>query len=184
MKIHSIAQINVALENVSNVLTDWIQAQDGSEFEISLNGEKWSTGQHLEHLIRSTKPLNTALRVPKFILKSKFGKKNDRPEKTFEQLVERYKERLGEGGKAVGEFIPPDISNAQKEDLIKTFGKEIERVIKAFAKWNEDDVSVFILPHPLLGKLTVREMMFFTIYHTTHHFNLIKRDYGKKEQKS
>lgn len=24
-------------------------------------------------------------------------------------------------------------------------------------------------PHPLLGKLTLREMMFFTIYHVQHH---------------
>jgi uncharacterized damage-inducible protein DinB len=32
------------------------------------------------------------------------------------------------------------------------------------------------LPHPALGKLTVREMLFFTIYHNIHHVeNVVRR---------
>jgi hypothetical protein len=26
-----------------------------------------------------------------------------------------------------------------------------------------------VLPHPLLGKLTIREMLYFTVYHGEHH---------------
>jgi hypothetical protein len=29
------------------------------------------------------------------------------------------------------------------------------------------------LPHPLLGKLTVREMLFFTVYHNAHHLDQV-----------
>jgi hypothetical protein len=35
--------------------------------------------------------------------------------------------------------------------------------------WSEDDLDNHRLPHPLLGKLTVREMLFFTLYHIQHH---------------
>jgi hypothetical protein len=31
------------------------------------------------------------------------------------------------------------------------------------------------LPHPLLGKLTVREMLFFTLYHQRHHVAVVER---------
>jgi hypothetical protein len=31
------------------------------------------------------------------------------------------------------------------------------------------------LPHPLLGRLTTREMLFFTLYHNQHHVEVAKR---------
>jgi len=33
-----------------------------------------------------------------------------------------------------------------------------------------------LLPHPLLGKVTVREMLYFTIHHVQHHHALVERD--------
>jgi len=30
-------------------------------------------------------------------------------------------------------------------------------------------VDQYQLPHPVLGKLTIREMLFFTIYHNLRH---------------
>jgi len=36
----------------------------------------------------------------------------------------------------------------------------------------------FMLPHPLLGKLAVREMLFFTMYHNLHHVNNVRRQRG------
>ena len=35
--------------------------------------------------------------------------------------------------------------------------------------FSEKQLDTFILPHPLLGKLTLREMLYFTIYHAEHH---------------
>ena len=34
---------------------------------------------------------------------------------------------------------------------------------------SQADLDRYRLPHPLLGKLTVREMLFFTVYHNYHH---------------
>lgn len=51
--------------------------------------DKWTAGQHLEHILRAVNPLALAVRLPKFVLKMMFGKSN-RPSKTYEGLVEKY----------------------------------------------------------------------------------------------
>ena len=41
------------------------------------------------------------------------------------------------------------------------------------ARWNEADLDRYRMPHPLLGLLTVREMLQFTVYHTAHHLSRV-----------
>jgi len=36
-------------------------------------------------------------------------------------------------------------------------------------RWDDKRLDRYQLPHPVLGKLTVREMLFFTLYHNKHH---------------
>jgi len=43
---------------------------------------------------------------------------------------------------------------------------------------DEDDLDRVMLPHPLLGKLTLREMLFFTIYHVEHHLGILRQGLG------
>ena len=52
--------------------------------------------------------------------------------------------------------------------------------IDASMKLSEKDLDKYILPHPLLGRMPLREMLFFTIYHTQHHTNSIKELYGEQ----
>jgi uncharacterized damage-inducible protein DinB len=35
--------------------------------------------------------------------------------------------------------------------------------------WEEDQLDEAQLPHPIIGKITVREMLFFTIHHNLRH---------------
>ncbi len=39
---------------------------------------------------------------------------------------------------------------------------------------SKGQLDTFILPHPLLGKVTLREMLYSTIYHVQHHQKQIK----------
>jgi hypothetical protein len=48
------------------------------------------------------------------------------------------------------------------------------RLQKAFESWNEEDLDTIRLPHPLLGKITAREMIYFTLYHAKHHVTATK----------
>jgi len=47
--------------------------------------------------------------------------------------------------------------------------------VKKIKNYNEANLDKYIIPHPLLGKLTLREMLFFTIHHNEHHLDLIKK---------
>ena len=137
---------------------------------------RWTEGQHLDHLIKSTKPLNLALRLPRIALRLKFGTAS-RPGESMEAVVERYEGVLAGGGKASGRFVPPEVHAKDKSGLIETFRHEGKRLVDAVGNWSESDLDKYVLPHPLLGNLTVREMMFFTYHHMGHHLETLARDY-------
>jgi hypothetical protein len=46
-------------------------------------------------------------------------------------------------------------------------------------KWKEEEPDKYIVGHPLLGKITVRELGYFNIYHTLHHLDSIKKMVGR-----
>ncbi|MEO7529762.1 MAG: DinB family protein [Sediminibacterium sp.] len=139
---------------------------------------KWSAVQQLDHIVRSISPVNMAMGLPKFILKWKFGVAN-RPSKTFEALVEKYKIKLSEGGRASGRFIPPPITAKRKSILIRRVNQLVKNLVHKTENHSEEGLDKFILPHPLLGKLTLREMLYFTAYHVEHHSELVKKGLHK-----
>ena len=51
-----------------------------------------------------------------------------------------------------------------------------EKYTERLGNWSEKDLDKYKLPHPLLGKLTVREMLFFTIYHNEHHLKAMLKN--------
>ena len=172
MQIQTKPQIISALNENVDAFNNYIAPLTKEQFEVSPNG-KWSAGQNLDHLIRAIKPLQLPYGLPKFALRILFGKTN-RPSKTYDELVARYKAKLAAGGRASGPFIPPFISFAKKDELIKKYAEQKQKLILKIEKQNEKDLDVYILPHPLLGKVTLREMLYFTIHHNEHHLELLK----------
>jgi hypothetical protein len=130
--------------------------------------QKWSAGQQLDHIIKSVAPVNRAFALPGFMLTMLFGKVN-RPSRTYDQLVEKYRARLNEGGRAPGRFVPVSISPGQRNDLITKLEMLTVSLTRQIEKFSEEQLDLLILPHPLLGKLTLREMIYFTLYHAGHH---------------
>jgi hypothetical protein len=170
-------EIIQGLEDKYAYLTQWLENQKDENFSISSTEGKWSTGEHIDHLIKSTKPLNMAMRLPKMQLRMMFGKPN-REGRTFEQIVARYKVKLADNnGQTTSRYEPKNITNDKKQELIKTLQDEKERLQRITSKWREKDLDNYLLPHPLLGKMTIREIMLFTIYHTQHHIDILEKSY-------
>ena len=172
MPIEYKPQIIFALNEKIDAFNNYIEPLSKEQFEATPNG-KWSAGQNLDHLIRAIKPLQLAYRLPKFALLILFGKANRRS-RTYDELVTKYKTTLTAGGKASGPFIPPVISFEKKETLIRKYKEQKQKLIAKVEKQDEKDLDTYILPHPLLGKVTLREMLFFTIHHNEHHLELLK----------
>ena len=167
------AQIVHELLEKYQAFTDYLEPMNQSDF-LFAHPHKWSAGQQLDHLVKSTKPLLISIRLPKFVLKLVFGKAN-RASKTYEGLVEKYQLKLQEGGRATAAFIPPPIAFEQRLALSNQLNKIIQQLTKGISSFTEKDLDTIILPHPLLGKITYREMMYFTICHVQHHQGLIKK---------
>ena len=172
MQIKDKPQIISALNEKVDAFNDYILPLNKEQFESTPNG-KWSAGQNLDHLIRAIKPLQLAYRLPKLALLILFGKTN-RPSRTYDELVTKYKTKLATGGKASGPFIPPVIRFEKKDELIRKYAMHKQKLITKIEKQSERDLDSYILPHPLLGKVTLREMLYFTIHHNEHHLELLK----------
>jgi DinB superfamily len=172
MQIQIKSQIISALNDNVDAFNNYIVPLTKEQFEATPNS-KWSAGQNLDHLVRSIKPLQLAYGLPKFALRIIFGKTN-RPSKTYDELVAKYKAKLAAGYLASGPFIPPFIGFEKKDELIKKYAEQKQKLFSKIEKQNEKDLDVYILPHPLLGKVTLREMLYFTIHHNEHHLESLK----------
>jgi hypothetical protein len=152
---------------------EYVENQSDTAFEDTPNG-KWSSGQNLDHLYRAIRPVNLGLWLPKWMPKLLFGKSN-RLSKTYDVLVAKYQSKLQAGAVASGVFIPPIIHISKRTYLLKKLRQERDTMIRLIDKWTERELDTLLLPHPILGKLTVREMLFFTIYHAEHHLEMLKK---------
>ncbi len=142
---------------------------------------KWSVAQNITHLTIAAKSTVPAFKLPKFIIRLYVGKPN-RPSRTYDELVGKYKLKLEQGGRASGRFIPnPALPSIGKEKILNDFSKALQRLSTTIqAKWDDPQLDEYIAPHPLLGKITHRELCYFTIYHTWHHLAIIKERLKEK----
>ena len=131
--------------------------------------DKWNALQQLDHLIKSVAPVNMAIGLPKFVLSWRFGIAN-RPSRSYDALVDRYHIKLQAGGRASGAFVPPmQVDPADKEALLRKLHYLADKLARKTLRQSEVSLDRYVLPHPLLGKLTLREMLYFTAYHASHH---------------
>ncbi|MEL7124188.1 MAG: DinB family protein [Bacteroidota bacterium] len=143
---------------------NYIDQLDEATYHFT-NNDKWSAAQQANHILKSVKPLGDGLYwFPKALVKYKFGKAN-RPSRTYDQLVQRYQEKLAQGGKAPKEYIPIAVPFPERTRNNQAISAKVNRIIKGLNKYSEAELDLYILPHPLIGKITLREMMYFTIYH-------------------
>jgi hypothetical protein len=171
--IESREDVVAALEADFTALADYVAAYNETAF-VQMPRGKWSAGQHLEHLIRSSRPVYMAIGLPAFLLRLLFGKPNRTP-RNFEQLVLHYKEKLSQGGTASGRFLPPAVPYRQQQQKLQQFLQLKDTLQIRVLALPETKLDNCLLPHPLLGKITVREMLFFTVYHTQHHLQIMQK---------
>lgn len=174
------ATIITKLDRNYSGFADFVGPMPEADFVFSLNGEKWSAGQQADHLCRSLAPLNKGLKAPEFVLKTMFGK-SDHPSATYDELVARYREALSAGGSAPEPFRPDAIAFEEKDRIVEELRQQVETLCRNIEKFDEEKLDLLVLPHPLLGKLTLREMFYFTIYHAEHHHRHTEQNLAQRQ---
>ena len=148
-----------------------LEIMNENEFKKAHQG-KWDASQHADHLNRSLLPLIIALRLPRFFIRTIFGNSKS-PSKSYIELVATYKNKIFSGSKAVYPFIPSKYSFKSKAGLLKKLDSNIKTLVKLIDNIQEAQLDQILLPHPILEKITLREMLYFTIYHAEHHKKLM-----------
>ncbi|MGB1018607.1 MAG: hypothetical protein ACPGVH_06035 [Chitinophagales bacterium] len=72
-------------------------------------------------------------------------------------------------GKSPSKFEPKIVLFSEKENLIGKLDYNLNKFIKSLEKISEKELDNFRVPHPLIGKLSIREMLYFSDYHVLHH---------------
>lgn len=142
---------------------------------------KWSPADTLLHLTKSERPIARAMRLPRFVLRLLFGT-TDQPSRRYIEIREMYRKEL-QRGVDPGRYAPDlkEIPSSQraaektKRQLLEDWRKVGKDLVGCIESWYDYNLDKYKLPHPTLGKLTVREMLLFTLYHDLHHLNSVKR---------
>lgn len=139
------------------------------EFAKSTSG-KWTAGQQLEHIIKSVKPVVRAFEIPKSILQDKFGHAN-KLSRNYKKIVADYLETLKQNPdyKLEERFSPGEVGVEQKNEKLNILKEAIENLIMGIENSTEIELDTYMLPHPVMGNFTLREVLYFVAYHVTHH---------------
>jgi hypothetical protein len=173
-------QIVATLQRVEDESVAYWSGFEPSVFFAKIDGH-WSPAENVRHLIKSIRPVTKALGMPRLALWFMFGKSR-RESARWSDIQTRYNGLLDAGGKA-GRFSPserqePD-TEAGKARIMGQFVQVNRELRAAVAKWKDQSLDGYQLPHPLLGKLTLREMLIFTAYHQVHHLDGVKGRRGE-----
>ena len=123
---------------------------------------KWTIAQHVQHLIISTKMATAAYAIPKLFVRM-VGGKSTHPSLSYAELQIKYERKLADGGKAGGRYIPAQVQAASGKAVLHHWKKVYPVYLKAIAnKWKDQQLDQYMVKHPLLGKITLRELCFFT----------------------
>lgn len=162
------------VQSIHGEVNHYLESVDDATLNTARPNGKWSIAEEIGHLINSLQQSNKGLMLPRFFLKYKFGT-NNRNEKSYNEVVEKYLSKLATIPIPNNPFQIKEVEKIAKSKLVKSYKKEQEKFENRLSKFSEKEMSTLLLPHPLLGKLTIREFCYFTHYHTKHHLeNILK----------
>lgn len=179
-ELYTKSDITARLKALQIGLTETVAAMTPQQFE-RVTKEEWSAADYLKHLILSVKPFARVISLPLDKLRDMFGTP-DRGSMTYEALVTLYHQRLDEGMRAekvpsvtpVEYRLPPDMADL-KSTLLTAWNEGNDRLIATLDTIDEEALDRYQLPHPAVGLITLREMLYFTAYHNKLHWHDIQR---------
>lgn len=139
-----------------------------NEVIFSENG-KWNPLQHSVHLTKSIKITSLCFRFPKGLLKILFGT-SKQTGRSYQQICELYNQKLLSGAKADLIYHPKSrIKSTNRVKITSKLLDSIKELTLISENFTEYELNSLRLPHPILGKITLKEMLFFNNYHVICH---------------
>lgn len=159
--------IAVTLKKNYSAFADYIMSLTESEYGY-VNEGKWNAAQQLQHIVLCVQPLVYVFSQDKPVIEQNYGRE-PRQSRSYDMLLGDYLGKLHAGGKAPERFLPAQSIEQPRIALIATLTKLIDELCAKLLTFDEAELDSLLIPHPLLGKLTLREMLYNAIYHVGHH---------------
>lgn len=135
----------------------------------------WSPAENIRHLTTSIVPVSLFLKKELHFLLQIFGKTSF--SRSYSEIVRQYKKKLNEGSTA-GVFSPFSLSFIRTREWqeleCNTLSAALDQLIQVIPDWSEIEVDSTNIVHPILGTISVREMLYFSLYHLYHHSTIVE----------
>lgn len=135
------------------------------------DSDHWSPAHHLAHLTDVAASVGRALRAGALPLHPAARSRTyaEVRDAAATSLAATSKAKLLEMGRKV--VIAP---GTPREVLIEAFESASAELRAAAAAWGDIALDRHALRHPLIGEMTVREMLFFVVVHERHHLKRVR----------
>ena len=168
----TLPSVRLALLETEHEVAVFLESLEPEEFARPM-GEAWSPAEHLVHLNKVVSAVARGFMMRPWILGLRFGHAR-RPSQCYEELCDDYRAALTTGAGSPEPFMPDLEAEPCRDTLLERWARVNSRLREALATWGEREMDRVVMPHPLLGKLTAREMAFFTVYHGVHHIEAMR----------
>jgi hypothetical protein len=126
----------------------------------------------MEHLFLSVKPLAGLFGTPQVMIE-KWGKHNGAT-RGYNEIVSALREKLDNGTGFQWNSIDLATEPTKGEQIIK-YEIVNEKFLERAGSFTDEELDTYQVPHPLLGLLSVREFLGFTLYHNQRHHAMLKK---------
>jgi hypothetical protein len=171
--INSKQTIVAAFIKAKNEIEQFFLYLQPEEF-IGNSKKEWKGSQTLEHLVKIIETIAKSTALPKKVLRKIFGY-TEKKSGSFEDIRKRYLKALEEGAEAPAGYYPPERVLLKAEDyrqeLLQRWRYENDQLIHNIEKWKENELDEYCVMNPLIGKITVREMLFYALCHNQKHMD-------------
>jgi len=150
-----------ALDNAADELVQLITSIDIRKINLVPFKESWTAAQLIVHVTKSNKAIAQALHMEGELAIRDIDKGIAGLKKMFLDFDIKYKSP---------QFIIPEEGNYNKDEIIESLKRSVERLQDARSKHNLSEVIIL----PPFGEITKLELLHFVLYHTLRHIHQLK----------
>ena len=175
MNPHRPDEVLAGLTDAQTTWTAYAQALPLETFFQAPSPGRWAPITHLRHLTLTHRRVTQGLSTPRPVLRVMFGTPG--PARRYAELVSAYQAALAAGGTAPDRYVPAldrTVAEPVRDEALAAYATGAAALRGALARWSESDLDAHALPHDLLGRLSVREVALFTLYHDHHHLRGVR----------
>ena len=169
----TILEIKTSLSESLRGIADFLQQCPETAWHRSQEG-KWTIAQEVEHILIANSGTARLLSPPGRTI----WRPGAQPSRTYDAIKDEYLAGLAANPGINNPATNPSAESAQKtlQQQLSNWQRTSQALLSAVDAISEVDLDEYtVWKHPFLGPFTVREMLYFTDYHTRHHTSILKK---------